>query len=187
MNLPNLSELEFDLQREMAMELFDRCVGEGNPSLVIAYLERQILQDPLPTDLLLALIQDIQTRLHSYRSHRFELRLQILKWVQERYSVDLSTQFPAQKIEELVTSSDQTIIRLIEGVDRVQKLDESSVALSNLKSYLSNSFASLRRIQSQHELATHLFAYMNDWVKASLAIGGRRYWAVNQPNEELRQ
>lgn len=83
-----------------AMSLFERCVTDGTPARLLAFIEAQIAQDPPPVQLLREIADDLHRRLQSLRQLQFDLRAHTLHTLRESFGIDLAPLLPVNGFED---------------------------------------------------------------------------------------
>ncbi len=58
--------------RVQALDLFDRGLTENDASLIVAFVERQLAEEPPPLDLLRDIADDLQLRVSDLRAHMLD-------------------------------------------------------------------------------------------------------------------
>src|SRR5512140_3663574 len=94
-----LAMAELSQLRAQALDLFDRCLVEGNTAPIIAFVERQVTNDPPQLQLLRDCSEDIQNRLLSLRAYHYDVRKNVVMTFSQDYGVDISTMMPANELD----------------------------------------------------------------------------------------
>ncbi len=156
--------------RSEALDLFDRCLTENDSALMIAFIERQIAQEPPPLQLLRAMDEDLQQRMHALRAHRFDLRCDVVKAFAESTQVDITPLMPLSDIGQYHLLETVSVIGYVQ--ERTTYADDSL-----LVDLLQSSIETITHLQRDIQLATEIHRVVSDWLEALSTTVGRRYWS----------
>ncbi len=179
MNLENFSPLallamaELTQLRAQALDLFDRCLVEGNTAPIIAFVERQVTNDPPQLQLLRDFSEDIQQRLLSLRAYHYDVRKNVVMAFADDYGVDISPIVPAADLEQYHLIEPFQILSYAQA----QGASFSDQDLILLDKLLEASVKTAARLYSDIRLTTELQALVLDWFDALSTTVGRRYWS----------
>src|SRR5215813_12055956 len=76
---------EVNYLRLEAMDLFERCLTEGKPDFLEAFVERQIMQEPPRLELLREVADELHQRLIGLREHHFDVRERAVRTLREKF------------------------------------------------------------------------------------------------------
>ncbi len=184
MNLDNFSPLallamaELTQLRAQALDLFDRCLVEGNTAPIIAFVERQVTNDPPQLQLLRDFSEDVQQRLLSLRAYHYDVRKNVVMTFAQDYGVDISPVVPANELERYHLVEPPQIMSYARAHGAVFS-DQDVILLGKL---LEASVKTAARLYSDIQLTTELQQLVLDWFDALSTTVSRRYWA-NGSNE----
>jgi hypothetical protein len=162
--------------RMEAMDLFERCLTEGDPKLLEGFVERQISQEPPRLELLREVAEDLHQRLLDLYSSRYEVREQVLQILRDEFGVAAKELLPVNSMK-----SDQpfylddalTMLRQKNGT-----LTEADELLLHKK--LDAPLTLEAQMHRDVLMTEYLYAYVMDWVMGLNAIFTRRYWAASR-------
>lgn len=93
------SLLEINHIRLEAINLYDRCLAEGNLSPLEKFIEQQLAYDPPQIQLLTEIANDLQQRLLTLQAYHFDIRQKIVGMFDEMYHIDVTGIMPAEKLD----------------------------------------------------------------------------------------
>jgi hypothetical protein len=171
-----LAMAELAQLRTLALDLFDRCLAEGNTAPIIAFVERQLASDPPHLQLLREFAEDLQLRLLSLRSYHYDVRNNVVRTF-EGYGVDITSLAPPNALERY---------HQIDAKQVIAYAIEHSAALSTqdtllLGKLLEASIKTAARLSSDIRLTTELQNMVLDWFDALSSTVGRRFWSEKPP------
>ncbi len=173
-----LAMAELTQLRAQALDLFDRCLVEGNTAPIIAFVEHQVTNDPPQLQLLRDFSEDIQQRLLSLRAYHYDVRKNVVMTFAEDYKVDITPIVPPGELDRYhLVEPDQ-----IMAYAQVQGALFSEQDTILLRKLLEAAVKTAARLYSDIRLTTELQALVLDWFDALSTTVGRRYWA-NGSNE----
>src|SRR5512138_1553438 len=94
-----LSMLEINHLRLEAINLYDRCLAEGNLVPLEKFIEQQLAYDPPQIQLLSDIANDLQQRLLTLKAYHFDIRQKIVVMFDEMYHIDVTDMMPADKLD----------------------------------------------------------------------------------------
>jgi hypothetical protein len=169
---------ELNQLRTQALDLFDRCLAEGNTAPIVAFIERQLAGDPPQIPLLRDFADDLQQRLLSLRAYHYDVRKNVVKTFAEDYGVDIGPLMPPNAIEQY---------HLIDPKQVLAYAQEHGAALADkdrllLGKLLEASVAASERLLKDIKLTADLHKLVLDWLEALNNTLGRRFWAEEPPS-----
>lgn len=174
------SYAELNYLRMEAMDLFERCLTEGNALPLEAFVERQISQTPPRVELLREIAEQLHQRLISLRENHFDLRDRTLRALRDTLRVDLSALVPLNALGDYhLLKSDDIIVELRQQYPRLTEAESHIV-----RKALDTSMDIAAQLYRDVELTTHLYNYVMDWVMALSAILIRRAWTLTLSNPQ---
>src|SRR5262245_34621958 len=90
---------ELNQLRAHALDLFDRCLAEGNAAPIVACVERMLAGEPPQLQLLREFADDLQQRLLSLRAYQFDVRKNVVQTLAQDYGVDITPLAPANALD----------------------------------------------------------------------------------------
>ena len=161
-----------------AIDLFDRCLVEGNTGPIIAFVERQVTNDPPQLQLLRDFSEDIQQRLLSLRAYYYDVRKNVVKTFAEDYDVDITPALPASELDRYHLIEPHRVLAYAQA-QGAKFGDQDLLMLGKL---LEASVKTAARLYSDIRLTTELQQLVLDWFDALSSTVGRRYWSSEGPS-----
>ncbi len=168
-----LAMAELTQLRAQALDLFDRCLVEGNTAPIIAFVQRQVTNDPPQLQLLRDFSEDIQQRLLSLRAYHYDVRKNVVMTFFEDYEVDITPIVPASELDRYHLIEPQDV--MVYAQTQSTKFTEQDLIL--LGKLLEASVKTAARLHSDIQLTTELQSLVLDWFDALSTTVGRRYWS----------
>jgi hypothetical protein len=170
LGLFSLAELNY--LRSEAMDLFERCLTEGSPDFLMAFIERQIVHEPPRLDVLHELAEDLHQRLLSLRESHFDAREQVLRTLRSDFDVDLSPLTPASALH---------IYHQMNADNALQFISHHNPRLTHrdqlmLRQLLDASLELAAQLHDDIRMTEGLFTYVTDWTFGLSAVSARRTW-----------
>lgn len=163
---------ELNQLRAHALDLFDRCLTEGNSAPIVAFVERLLAADPPQLQLLRDFADDLQQRLLSLRAYHFDVRKNVVKTLAEDYSVDITPLAPANAVDRYHLLDPQKVLAYVQEHGKALA-DKDLILLGKL---VEVSIRAAARLQRDIELTTELQTLVLDWFDAHSSTIGRRFW-----------
>jgi hypothetical protein len=172
---------ELNYLRLEAMDLFERCLTEGQTSPLEAFVEQQIAQDPPRLELLREVAEDLHQRLLALRENHFDVRERVLRTVRDDFSLDLSPLIPLNALQSYHRLNPDEAIRFLSEHHALEAQDVVA-----LRSALDASLGTAAQVHRDVEMTEKLYDYVMDWLMGLNATMARRYWAesVLRPTTE---
>lgn len=155
-----------------AMDLFERCLTEGKPDCLQAFIEQQILQEPPRLQLLRDIAGDLHQRLLSLREYHFDVRDRVLRTLRDDFKVDISPLAPANALESYHLLPLKDVLRRLRE-QNTNLTDQDAVLLHNM---LEASLEMASQLHGDIAMTEHLHAYILDWLNGLHAMAARRAW-----------
>lgn len=179
---------EFDLEelfdstgpshlRSQALDLFDRCLTQNDPALMIAFIERHVVQDPPPLHLLRAIEEDLQQRLHSLRTHRFDIRSRVIQVFADSTHIDIVPLMPADALEQYHLLQSASIMEYVKQCSTSRTDMPTAQEMLLLHKLLEASIEAVDRLQTDIRLTMQVHKLVIDWLEALSSTNGRRNWS----------
>lgn len=168
LGLSSLAELNY--MRLEAMDLFERCLTEGKPDFLIAFIERQISQDPPRIDLLREVAEDLHQRLMGLHDYYLEIWGHTLTTLDSDFGMKFDRKAASAPFNRFEVEG---IIRQVRDKNpRFNGQDESL-----LRKMLDQSVETATQLRLDIGMTERLYVYISDWVDGLNATIARRYWA----------
>ncbi len=175
---------EHQYLRSEAMELFELCLTEGKPDLLMDFIEEQIVQVPPQLELLQGVADDLQQRLITLRESLFEARHRVVQTLKEGYRVDLSVLAPANALEDYHRLDLNDIMTFIGE----QRLADTEAEVGSVRQLVEASLQAAAQISSDVIMTGELLDYVLDWSEALSAWSVRQAWNLDwepRPNDRI--
>ena len=164
--------------RGQALDLFDRCLAEGDGTPVMAFIEKQIILDPPDLQLLSEIADDLQQRLMVLRSNHFDTRDNVVHAF-GALGVDVTPAVPANALKEYHQIQPGALITLAYKQGTPLNHEDTS----RLIRLVEESTRSAARLAREIEMAMQLQTMLHDWLEALSVTTSRRYWPQNDTRE----
>jgi hypothetical protein len=167
-----------------AMDLFERCLTEGKPDCLEAFVEQQIVQEPPRLQLLQDIAEDLHQRLLSMREYHFDVRDRVLRALRDDFKVDIVPHVPANALESY------HLIQLNEAVHAIRQQNPNLTDKDEglLRNMLEASVEMAAQLHSDIAMTEHLHRYIVDWLGGLHVLAARCSWTTNldtKPNQDL--
>jgi hypothetical protein len=168
---------ELNQLRAHAVDLFDRCLTEGNAAPILAFIEKQLAGDPPHLQFLREFADDLQQRLLSLRAYHFDVRENVVRTLAVDYGIDITPLAPPDALDRY---------HLIEPQQMLAYMREHGKALSGddlilLGKLLEVSIKAAERLHRDITLTAELQNLVLDWFDAHSRTLGRRTWPDEMP------
>lgn len=179
--IPNIPDENSDPLRLQALDLFDRCIAQGDLTPIIAFLERQLLADPPALDLFRAFADDLQQRLVTLRTSLYDERNKLVNTFSEQYGLDVTSQMPPDDLDHFHQLNPVVVLTFARFVNRALNAQDLN-AMGNL---MSEALAHAAHIMQDVEATEVLYGFVVDWFEALCASSSRTYWDELPPTRGL--
>ena len=163
---------ELNYLRLEAMDLFERCLTEGQTSPLETFVEQQISQEPPRLELLREVAEDLHQRLLALRENHFDVRERVLRTVRDDFSLDLSPLIPLKALECYHRLNPDDAIRFLCEQTVLAAHDEHA-----LRNALDASLGTAAQVHRDVVMTERLYDYVMDWLMGLNATMARRFWA----------
>ncbi len=163
MGLSSLAEINY--LRLEAMELFERCLTEGRPNALEAFIEQQISREPPLLELLREIAEDLHQRLLSLRESRSDLLERVTRTLTDDFGLGASGFALGDPLVEIEK-------QLVE-VDTHQLTEEDTILLRKM---LDTSLQTATQLREDIAMTERLHLYIQDWLNGLNATVARRFW-----------
>lgn len=178
LNAPEMPEMpvssEHQYLRSEAMELFELCLTEGKPDLLMDFIEEQIVQVPPQLELLQGVADDLQQRLITLRESLFDARHRVVQTLKDGYRVDLTVLAPANALEDYHRLDLNEIMGLI-GAQR----SSGEINANDVRQIVESSLQTATQISNDVLMTGDLLEYVLDWAEALSAWSVRQAWNLD--------
>jgi hypothetical protein len=171
--LSYLAMAELNQLRSQAFDIFDRCLAENNPAPIIAFIEKQVTDDPPHIPLLRDFADGLHQRLLSLKVYHFDVRDNVIKAFTNDYGINITPLLPANALDQYHLLDTLKVLEFAQA--KGKDLTEKDMLM--LGKLLEASVKAAARLQIEISLTTELQNMVNDWLAALNATVGRRYWS----------
>lgn len=170
-NQPTLGTASPDPLRIQALDLFDRCLAQGDPTPIIAFIERQVYLQPPDLDLFRDFADDLQQRIVSLRSSLYELRDKLVTNC-ATHQIDITVLLPAEALAEMHAVEPTQLLGLVQ--DRRPEL--SADVQQSLRLHIEETISTATQIHGDTEVTEMMYYLVLDWFDALCATSSRPEW-----------
>jgi hypothetical protein len=179
------SLVEMNHLRMEAMRLFEQCLTSGDETLLVTFVERQIVQDPPRLQLLRDLADDLHQRLLALREYHFDVRDRVVRALSDGYNADITNVAPPSSLERYHLLNVDDIVNCIgrQGVT----LEEQDTLL--IRKMVDASLKMAGQLYNDIMLTTRIHNMVLDWLEGINAVIGRQYWTndrTTQPKSNIQ-
>lgn len=160
---------EVDMLRLEAGFLFERCLTEGRPDLMLGFIENQVWGDPPRADVLSWVAEDLHLRLLGLRELHFDERERALNAIRSDYGVDISVLAPANALHDYHRVKPEAVLNLIR---RQRPLDAHELQLAREK--VEKALFQARQLYADILLTEQLFQCALDWADGLSVVEARQ-------------
>jgi len=163
---------EHNYLRMEAMDLFERCVTEGCPDYLMAFIEEQITHEPPRIELLQDMAEDLRQRLAGLREDHFDVRNRLLQTLRADFQIDLGA------ITSLGTLDNDPRLNVDHLIDYAYRQNPrlTSQDQNDLRKMLRASFDMTAQLHKDVEMTDELLVYILDWADGLTAFAMRYIW-----------
>ena len=148
-----------NILREEAGKLYERCLTEGDITVLGVFIEQQLTQTPPPLELLYAIADDLHQRLIGLRRYYFDVRDNLIQTFWKNYQTDIS---PLTPIEQLNCFHQLSATALVGCINRDLPAEENNLLTKIAQTALDMG----SQLQSDIDLTTQLQNMLADWLAA---------------------
>lgn len=170
MDLASLAEMNY--LRLEAMDLFERCLTDGNAAYLEAFIEEQISYDPPRLEVLREVSEDLHQRLLSLREYHLDVTQRVWVTLRDDFGLDSQNPFDHQSL-----SVGQFMKQLQREIPSLTHNEQ--VILTRM---LEASLTTSNQLRGDINLTEQLYNYVLDWVDGLNATFARRFWANGRQN-----
>ena len=174
MGLTSLAELNY--MRLEAMDLFERCLTEGKPDSLMAFIERQIAQDPPRIELLREVAADLNQRLMGLHEYYLDIWERTLTTLDSDFGLEFDLSYASAPFEHFEV--DVVIEQLRTSHAQFSQQEETM-----LRRMLDQSVETATQLRADIGMTERLYVYICDWVDGLSATVARRYWLDRHSDE----
>lgn len=164
--LDHLRSLELFAMAELkylsleAMDLFERCLAEGDPDYLMGFVEEQILHDPPRVELLRNVAEELHQRLLSLREHHFDVRDRVVRTLRDDFQVDLTHLAPPNALHAYHLLELEHTLKSIQ----LQNKRLTPPEMTLLRKVLSASLELAGQLHKDVQMTEQLMICVMDWV-----------------------
>lgn len=167
-----LSVVQQNYLRLEALDLFDRGLTEGNTTLIVNFIEKQLSYNPPRVTLLLDIAEDLHQRLFSLREYQFDIRAKMVNVFQSAYQVDVTAFMPADALHTYHLVQPMVVVDYVLQQGISLDSDEREI----LEHTLQASQEAAEHLQHDIFLTEKLHSMIQDWLTAFSATFVRTQW-----------
>lgn len=167
-----LSLVQLNYLRLEALDLFDRCLTEGNITLMVKFIEKQLAYNPPRLELLSDIADDVQQRLFSLREYHFDVREKVIGTLQNVYTLNMSSIMPSHDLAHYHLINPEKVVEYI--TDQGIVLEPSEIKI--LTRMLTASVEMAGQLQKDIVLTERLHTMLLDWLEAFNMVVIRSQW-----------
>ncbi|MCZ7545329.1 MAG: hypothetical protein M5R40_18220 [Anaerolineae bacterium] len=160
---------EYSQLRIRATELLDRCLIEGNPEQMWAFVEQLIAHEPPRLQLLRELADDVQLRNLSLKEHRFDVRDRIVALFRD-YGVDITGAAPPFALDQYHLLGTDDIMNCVAQQGRTLSPKDAIM----LRRAVEASLDTAAQLAADIALTERLYRHTADWLDALNTLEARR-------------
>jgi|SRR5690606_222318 len=172
--LSSLAELSY--MRLEAMDLFERCLTEGKPDSLIAFVERQISQDPPRVELLREVAEDLHQRLMGLHDYYLDIWSRTMATLDSDFGLKFDRKTACAPFNRFEVEA--IMEQLKRKNSRLTPQDEAV-----LRKMLDQSVETALQLRADIGMTERMYVYICDWVDGLSATLARRYWDERRNDE----
>jgi hypothetical protein len=158
-----------------AIDLLERCLAERSPALLEAFMQRQMLTNPVAS---IEVFQDLAENVHQHmialQESLFDIRTGMLSTLKNHFQIELTPLVPLDLIEEYHTLDlDEALAFVTSRYPYLTDTDLVSVCHT-----LHNAVARARQIMQSIVLVRQILEYIFDWSEALSIFTVQKYWQM---------
>ncbi len=178
---PLLFPGEFNALRQEAMQLFEESLLSGNEAALVAFIERQLAQDPPPLYLLHQIANELEMHLLALREHHFDVRERVIATLREHYGVDLAPLSPADRLDAYHRLDLGEVMAYIQQHSPALESAEESL----LRQLVATSLEMAGRLQHDITITDRVHVMIMDWLEGLSVTLMRQFWPLHHAYTEL--
>ncbi len=163
---------EFNTLRQEAMQLFEESLISGNEAALVAFIERQLAQDPPQLYLLRQLADELEMHLLALREHLFDVRERVVSTLREHYGVDMASLTPAEHTSEYHRLQAEDVMAYI----RQQNSTLATAEETALRQMVTASLETAARLQRDITITHRVHEMITDWLEGLSVTLIRQIW-----------
>ena len=163
-----------------AMQLFEQSLTNGDASIMVEFIERQLANDPPRIQLLREIADDLQQRLLSLREYHFDVRERVVNTLSESYNVDISSLAPAAMLDQYHLLALDDVFALIQQSNPTLSDDDLTI----LRKMIDASLHIAAQLHDDIEITRELYDLILDWIEALSATIARQHWNVQSTAQQ---
>lgn len=158
-----------------AVQLFEKCLIQGDLTPMIDFVEKQIVHDPPRLQLLRDITEDLQQRLLSLREYHFDVRERVVSTLDDSFQVNITALAPQAKLDRYHHLRADDILDFVQQHNPT--LDENDLLL--IRKMVDASLKMAGQLHNDIQLTTQLYHLVLDWTEAISVTVARQYWPDN--------
>lgn len=162
---------EHNYLRLEAMDLFERCLTEGSPDFLMAFIEQQLTENPPRLELLEQVAEDLHQRLLGLREYHFEVRNRMLQTLRNDFQVDLGEIAPPDALDQYHQLTPEQILQQVHKQNPRLSTQEKTV----LRRVIDASLDMAKQLYHDKEMTEGFLDVIWDWTDGLSVIVARHY------------
>lgn len=158
-----------------AIDLFDRCLTQGDTAPIVAFIERHVLTFPPDLELFRALVDALQQRLLSMRIQLYSTREAVVTALRTQFLVDITPLIPPHELYDYHLLQSAAVLAFVNDHTEVIAPDE----LDRLHLLVAASIRTASQLNVDMLITEGLYEMVLDWFDALCVV------AVADPNDQL--
>lgn len=166
---------ELNYLRMEAMDLFERCLTEGDSKPLEAFVHAQISQEPPRLELLREVAEDLHQRLLELHTNHYAMREQLMAVLCHEFGIEARELLPFNMLK---ADQQLSLDDVLEYVQQQNPLATHSEML--LRRKIDDLVKLEGQLHRDIDLTRYLYSYVMDWVMGLNAIFTQRFWAATR-------
>lgn len=158
-----------------AIQLYENCLTQGDLTMMIDFVERQIVHDPPRLQLLRDIAEDLQQRLLSLREYHFDVRERVVSTLEDSFQVNIASLAPQAELDRYHHLSPDDILDVVQQHNPT--LEKKDLLL--IRKMVDASLQMAGQFHNDIQLTTQLYHLVLDWTEAMSVTVARQYWPDN--------
>ena len=163
---------DYGTLRQEAMQLFEESLLSGDESALVAFIERQLAQDPPQLYLLRQIADELEMHLLALREHHFDVRERVVTTLHEHYGVDLTPLTSADRLNVYHQLQLQEVMAYVQQQAPTLEAEDETL----LRQMIAASLEMAGRLQHDIAITTRVYSMITDWLEGLSVTLMRRFW-----------
>ncbi len=163
---------DYGTLRQEAMQLFEESLLSGNEAALVAFIERQLAQEPPRLYLLRQIADELEMHLLALREHHFDVRERVVTALHEDYGVDITPLTPADRLHLYHRLKAEDVLAYIRQQSPGLEAEEETL----LRQMIGASLEMAGRLQHDIAITERVYGMLTDWLEGLSVTLMRRFW-----------